>query len=205
MAFGRLINQFGQTETTLAFHLEEYALGLLGGGFGEDELRIDILRAFIGSKRTKDLVTSFNDCKKAWAKAGRKYEASVQAEIKELFAQLEHIRFLRDRTAHYGVQPRGENGKIYFRAINRYTVKDLEKTEEILFVIEHLDAASDDLETICRRLPFALGMHKRGRNDLTNPETLPPWRYKPSELVKRPWQYQPNPQRPAPPQTAWWE
>lgn len=206
LAFGRLINQFGQTETTLAFHLEQFAQGILGGGFGEgDELRTDVLRALLGSKRTGDLAVSFKLCLKAWMKAGHEYSDETLAEIDEIFAQLSQVRFLRDRTAHYGVQIRAEQRNIFFRALNRYTVNDIEKTEEILFRIEDLEAAADDLKTICMRLPFALGMHNRASHDPKNPPRLPPWRYRPSSLVKRAYRSPANPQPPSPPPRAWWE
>ena len=208
LAFGRFINQFGQTETTLSFHLEQYAQGMIGGGFGtnHDELKLDVLRALLGSKRTGDLAVAFKLCMKAWAKAGRPYEAGQVTEVEAILAQISQIRFFRDRTAHYGVQIRAEREAIYFRALNRYTVNDLEKTEEILFRIEDIEAAADDLETICRRLPFALGMHKRsGSEDPQNPPKLPPWLYRPSALVKRAYQSPPNPQPPSRPPRAWWD
>lgn len=207
LAFGQFINQFGQTETTLSFHLEQYAHGLIGGGRGNDydDLKLDVLRALIGSRRTGDISTAFKLCMKSWSKSGRPYSDEASQEIDALLSQLGQVRFLRDRTAHYGVQIRAEREAIYFRALNRYTVNDLEKTEEILFQIETLEAATADLFTICRRVPFALGMHHRRGDPTDNPVQLPPWQYKASLLKKRAYQFPSSPQSPSPPPKAWWD
>ena len=103
------------------------------------------------------------------------------------------------------MQIEAEGHRIYFRALNRYTVNDIEKTEELLFTIEQLEAATLDLKTICMRLPFALGMHQRSGTDRSNPPQLGSWRYKPSELKKRPYQFPPNLRLPSPPPKASWE
>jgi len=206
-AFGCFINQFGQTETTLQFHLEQYAHGLIGGGFGinHDDLKLDVLRALLGSKTTDGIVASFRLCIKAWAAAGRPYSIEAIKEIDALFAQLGEIRFLRNRTAHYGSHPISEGGIIYFRTLNRYTVNDLEKMEELLYRIEDLENAAADLATICTRVAFALGMYKRRGPDPRNPETLPAWRFRPSDLVRRPYQRLSSDLEPPPPPIAWWD
>lgn len=206
-AFGCFINQFGQTETTLQFQLEEYATGLIGGGLGNshDDLKHDVLRAFLGSKNSEAVVAAFRLCIKAWMNSGRSYSDASQLEIEALFSQLGAIRTLRNRTAHYGSHPVSEGGNILFRTVNRYTVNDIEKTEELLYRIEDLEACSDDLATICMRMPFALGMHKRRGNDPNNPEDLPPWKFRPSSIVRRPFQRRPINLEPQAPPKAWWD
>lgn len=190
-AFGRFIRQFGQTESTLSFHLEQFTLSLVG----QSDLQKDVLRALIGSRRTPELANMTNLCLKAAMRAGSEHTEDAVREVAALFAQTSEIRFLRDRTAHYAIHPEWRNNKCYFRVLNRYTVNDLDKTEEILFRIEHLEFATADLETICTRLPFVLKLYDRPKPATAdNPETLPPWLYKPSELIRTPYQEPRNPQ-----------
>ena len=178
-AYGEFIRQFGQTESTLSYHLEEFLLQL----FGEDRLQKDIFRALLGSRRTPELAKATQLCLEAAIRAGDPYQESDLEEVKELFRQVSEVRFLRDRTAHYAIHPEWKRGRpVYFRTLNRYTVNNLEKTEEILFQIEDLEAATEDLKTICRRLPRALWLF-----DHDGLEMRQPWLYNPSRLVRSPY------------------
>jgi virulence-associated protein VapD len=184
LAFGQFIRQFGQTESTLAHSLELFAGRLVG----ETNLNRSVLRALLGSKRTPELATATKLCVKAALKW--EFKPTPDAlEVDQLYAQLSEVRFLRDRTAHYAIGQNWTQGPVYFRVLNRYTVNDTDKTEEILFQIEHLEKATTDLQTICTRISFALGMSRRGENyqDPSNPVIRPPWLYKPSELIRTPY------------------
>ena len=182
-AYGEFIRQFGQTENTLTFRLEQFVLRLLG----ERDLQKDIVRALLGSRRTPEIANATKLCLKAAIKAGSDFPKESLENVSVLFAQVAEIRFLRDRTAHYAIHPwlrSGENA--YFRTLNRYTVNDLERTEEILFQIEDLEAATEDLKAICNWSMFVLNLQipdapiELGRQ--------PSWQYKPSSLIRTPYQ-----------------
>ncbi len=185
-AYGSFIRQFGQAESTLSFHLEQLALKLVGNG----DLQKDIVRALLGSRRTPELANTTKLCLKAAIRAGLDHTQGDIDQVSDLFAQLSEIRFLRDRTAHYAMHPDCiRDGFVYFRSLNRYTVSDLTKTEEILFRIEHLEAATLDLKTICTRFPFALLLYQRPNPaGPQNPVQRPPWLYKSSDLIRTPYE-----------------
>lgn len=179
LAYGEFIRQFGQTESTLAYHLEEFALSLIGDG----QPQKDVLRALLGSRRTPQLADATKLCLSAAMRHGSSHQEQDAAEIVTLFAQVSEIRFLRDRTAHYAIHPEYKRGKrVYFRTLNRYSVNSPEKTVEILFQIEDLEAATADLKTICQRLPRTLKLIQS-----ENTEKLRAWLYKPSKLIRTPY------------------
>jgi hypothetical protein len=189
LAYGEFIRQFGQTESTLAYHLEEFVVFLLG----DKDLHKDIARALLGSRRTPELANATKLCLKAAINSGSTHTVQDTEDLNTLFAQLAEVRFLRDRTAHYAIHPEWRiGGPIYFRALNRYTVNDLEKTEELLFTIEHIEAATTDLKTICLWFPRSLRAY--GFHVFDPSETRGPWLYRPSELVRTPYREPRNPQ-----------
>lgn len=206
-AFGHFINQVAQTESTLSFYLESYAHGLIGGGFGNnhDDLKLDVLRALLGSTSISDLPRSFKTCMKAWTKAGHPYPEEIAREIDALFAQLGEIRDFRNQTVHNVSHPYWLEGATRFRTVNRYRVTETEKSVEMFYRIEDLEAATLDLQTICLRLPFALGMQKRlTKEDTRIPVQLPPWQFRPSALVKKPLVVPSMHMEPPDPPVAWW-
>lgn len=180
LAYGQFIRQFGQTESTLSYHLEEFLLRL----YGDKRFEKDIFRALLGSRRTPDLANVTKLCLEAAIRDREPYQKDDLDEVTELYRQVAEIRFLRDRMVHHAIHPGWRRGQpVYFRILNRYAVNNLEKTQEILLRIEDLEAATEDLKTVCIRLPRALWLHDHGGQG-----PLQPWLYKPSQLIRS--QYQ---------------
>lgn len=193
-AFGKFIRGFGRTESILAVILEQFSLQLVGRG----DLSLDVLRALIGSRRTPDLATTTKLCLKAATFANCGYGDADAAEIDAAFAQLSEIRFLRDRTAHYGIGVKLHKDQTVFVVANRFTVNDIDKSERLYFRREHLESAESDLAVLRQAIECTLF-----KTIPTPWEGLrPPWLYKPSELIRVPFPSSPNPQQPAPPPQA---
>lgn len=183
LALGRFFHQFGQTETTISFHLEEFVCFCLG----QDEAKPDVVRALLGSRRTTELLDTTMQVMKAAMKAGSSHTSEHVEELKYLSGQVGEIRYLRDRIAHYAVHPEAIGPEVWFRTINTYTVKDLSRAECLLFKIEHLDAAFEDLKVICARFPRTMFLERRHKVPYMESvrHLYEPWQYKPSELKRR--------------------
>ena len=195
-ALGQFFRQFGQTESTLSNHLEEFVVSQLD----PHQKKLQIIRALLGSKRTPELYNTSLLVIKGAIVSGSAHTQQDVEDLGDLYKQLSEIRFLRDKIAHYAVHPEPVGPEVWFRTVDIYTVRDIAKAKWILFKIEHLDAAYNDLRAICHRVPQTMFPERRHGDPMPESvqEHYEPWRYKPSELKRKKVRLMPSPQPPVP-------
>jgi hypothetical protein len=193
LALGCFLRAFGQAETSLASYLEEFVFSELD----PSQKKVPIVRGLLGSKRTPELFeTTLLVLSGAIASGSNLGDGEIE-EVRVAYAQLAAIRFLRDKVVHYATHPEPVGSEIWFRTVDNYTVRDLRKARWILFKIEHLDAAVDDLKAIGVRVGRALRGYKRP-NPVPESETwvYAPWRLKSNDLRRIPAELHESPDPP---------
>jgi hypothetical protein len=190
------MHQFGQTESTLSYHLGEF----VGSQLDPKDEHPDLLRALLGSNRLPEIRIKMKlalEIAVLKSKDGKPFGAQDVIDLDHLFAHLEEIHFLRDRIAHYAVHPHYDKGECLFRSYNIYSVRDRDKAEEIFFRIEDIEAAIPDMKAICARVPRVLFPERRPLTPSASGtrEDYGPWRYRPSSLKKVRQKLRTNPRR----------
>lgn len=138
--------------------------------------RKEVLLAVLGGQRmspAKDTIKRLLRATKANPKRIRFVDC--------LFTQLGEIQFFRDRLAH-NLTVLTEGEPYLFMNMNFAGIRELDKFEDIVFDVDALDAASDDLHTMRVLVGTFFNHYVRGGSAAV--PALPTWQYKPAMLTR---------------------
>lgn len=138
--------------------------------------RKEVLLAVLGGQRMSPAKDTIKRLLRA-TKANPKRVSFVD----QLFAQLGEIQFFRDRLAH-NLTTLTDDEPHKFMNMNFAGIRELEKFEDIVFDVDALDSATNDLYAM-RALVGQFFSHYLRDGSAAVP-ALPTWQYKPSMLIR---------------------
>lgn len=178
-ALGRLNHSYTSVEVFLA----QIIAVLMAAGTHSREHAMMILAMLTGG-RMKPLKDAVNRILRA-ANA----PADQRQRVSEVFAQLGHIQFLRDRLAHNETRLVDGAAKPLFESLDSSLSKDPAQLESIIFETNALHAAADDLDQILifTAVIFEEQLELIGyppHQDKASTIALDAWQYKPTMLTR---------------------